>query len=90
MGYKKLICKKSFTKNEINAYSAVDDQILTKYQVCTNITEPNILYLWVNDLRFLIDKNGKTNKIEHVEYIWDWFYTEPEIRKLKLEKIGNN
>ena len=67
----KLLCKKSYH------HGSVYNKVEGKYYIIT-MFDSNMIFF--DDDYYSIDPNYKW-------YIWDWFYTQQEIRKMKLKKL---
>ena len=99
--FKKILCKKEYRISEsytnmfiINSDYFNKGEYYKNFRIEINI-EDNIdstIFIYFNNsshgLRFKINKNS--NKYYYLPYFYDYFYTDIEIRKLKLNEIQNS
>ena len=74
----KLLCKKNyiiFRKEKLYFYEILN----VEYEIINIICEKQSIY---NSWYFSLDPNDKL-----WDYIWDYFYTPQEVRKMKLKKL---
>ena len=77
----RLLCKKTDGFN-FNLYYIIKDKYYIVNNFCNNngqiCGENNKLWLFTNDIKY---------DYHYIWYIWEYFYTPSEVRKMKLEKL---
>ena len=74
----RLLCKKSVLSGTFT-----NNKYYNKYYIVTDVFD-DIVY-FNNDFYFRSDSPNNCNNW----YIWDYFYTPQEVRKLKLERLND-
>ncbi|MCK9446679.1 hypothetical protein M0Q50_07435 [bacterium] len=76
----KLLCKKSLIDYkerfvEFNEYIHINEY------------DNEVIHVRTKTRGFYLKTVKKSLKNDHLDYVWDYFYTQEEVRKLKLETI---
>ena len=74
----RLLCKKNTTNN--NKYNKYELFLKNEYYIITIIDN---VYVYVCHDWYKLDQNS-------IWYLWDFFYTPQEVRKLKLKQLNDD
>ena len=75
----KLLCKKNYQNNNVDIFTFGEKYII----IDTDIYDVYHFYLFDTKTQWLCNKQKNIG----YPYLWDIFYTEQELRKIKLKKL---